>query len=264
MFPRGNQSVQIIIHSIVVLRNSTVEYGTINQQQTSVQQVVQHDHGRTVAHPLALVITTLENKMKITHAFVCRTALLGLSLMLQFTRSSGDPYPSSTKWTASTPWREARYTTFFGGVRHNDPLRVPSYRASDPVLWTRGGGSSGEEITDKTDQDEEDDTVLTNENDDDEEDELEDDEEDREFEEESYDEEDTILIASIKSKDRRRNKSESDALEYDEPYFLSPGVQIYTSFAPLLISRKIDMFHPRIVRGLRCVLKNKCSCSFSI
>jgi hypothetical protein len=42
---------------------------------------------------------------------------------------------------------------------------------------------------------------------------------------------------------------------YLEPYFMSPSVQLYATFGCMILSNKIDMFSPFVVRLIRYVLR---------
>jgi len=39
--------------------------------------------------------------------------------------------------------------------------------------------------------------------------------------------------------------------EYQEPYFMSPAIQLYTTFGAMMLSRRVDLFSPVVVRILR-------------
>ena len=41
--------------------------------------------------------------------------------------------------------------------------------------------------------------------------------------------------------------------EYQEPYFMSPAIQLYTTFGAMMLSRRVDLFSPVVVRILRYV-----------
>lgn len=72
------------------------------------------------------------------------------------------------------------------------------------------------------------------------------DEEDEFFDEDE--EEDVAMVESVMM------KSDKSAPVYVDPYFMSPMMQIYTTIGTILLTRKIDMFNPRIVRTIRCVV----------
>lgn len=63
-------------------------------------------------------------------------------------------------------------------------------------------------------------------------------------------EEETALAETLKKKSSSKNKS---AEPFVEPYFISPSLQMYTTFGTILLSRKIDMFNSKIVRLIRYV-----------
>ena len=104
------------------------------------------------------------------------------------------------------------------------------------------GGAEDEEDEEETDDEEEEDEEET---DDDETTDESEDEYDDETEEE--DEEDS-LASGLKKK-----SSTSEPQEFVEPYFISPSLQMYTTFGTILLSRKIDMFNPAVVRMVRYV-----------
>jgi hypothetical protein len=39
--------------------------------------------------------------------------------------------------------------------------------------------------------------------------------------------------------------------DYDEPYVISPSMQLYTTFGAMMISRRVDLFSPLLVRIIR-------------
>jgi len=47
------------------------------------------------------------------------------------------------------------------------------------------------------------------------------------------------------------NSSEKASEPFVEPYFISPSIQMYTTFGTILLSRKIDMLNPKMVRVIR-------------
>ncbi|MGK3757006.1 MAG: hypothetical protein ACI8RD_009320, partial [Bacillariaceae sp.] len=47
--------------------------------------------------------------------------------------------------------------------------------------------------------------------------------------------------------------------KFVDPYFISPSMQIYTTFGTILVSRKIDMFSPKVVKVIRYVKKQHSS-----
>jgi hypothetical protein len=72
-----------------------------------------------------------------------------------------------------------------------------------------------------------------------------------EVEEDEYDEEDYEQADEEEAQSSNVQTTENQV--YDEPYFLSPMAQMYTTFGGMMLARKVDMFNPTIVRLLRCV-----------
>jgi len=70
---------------------------------------------------------------------------------------------------------------------------------------------------------------------------------DDESESEEEEEEESSLASGLKKK----SKSKTPSGEIVEPYFVSPSLQMYTTFGTILLSRKIDMFSPTVVRLCR-------------
>ena len=71
---------------------------------------------------------------------------------------------------------------------------------------------------------------------------------------EEEEEEDSELASQLKKKSSISGSTETGSETFVEPYFVSPSLQMYTTFGTILLSRKIDMFNPKIVRLTRCVL----------
>jgi hypothetical protein len=122
--------------------------------------------------------------------------------------------------------------------------RISVLLSQDALLKIRGGFSDNhqeenEEESDDTDDNEEDEEAVV------EEEVAEEDEDDEEEEEEE--EVDSALVTSIKSK----KKTKDAASEYDEPYSMSISMMMYSTFVPILLSRKVDLYQPAIVRTLR-------------
>lgn len=65
------------------------------------------------------------------------------------------------------------------------------------------------------------------------------------YDEEEEAEEDDKIIASV------MKKSKGSETKFVDPYFISPSMQIYTTFGTILVSRKIDMFSPKVVKVIR-------------
>lgn len=81
-------------------------------------------------------------------------------------------------------------------------------------------------------------------------------------------EEEEVVVVKKKKKTRRKLSKSLKQLKvrekedagtqvgesaYDEPYFASPMLQLYTTFGFMLISRKLDLFQPKVVRIARYV-----------
>ncbi|MGK3740758.1 MAG: hypothetical protein ACI90V_007608 [Bacillariaceae sp.] len=73
------------------------------------------------------------------------------------------------------------------------------------------------------------------------------------YDEEEEAEEDDKIIASV------MKKSKGSETKFVDPYFISPSMQIYTTFGTILVSRKIDMFSPKVVKVIRYVKKQHSS-----
>ncbi len=122
------------------------------------------------------------------------------------------------------------------------------------MLSFRGGAKDDdEEAEEDEDENENDDEAEAEEDEEDDEtdgdaseDEYYDDEEESEEEEE---EEESSLASGLKKK----SKSKTPSGEIVEPYFVSPSLQMYTTFGTILLSRKVDMFNPTVVRLCRYV-----------
>jgi len=121
------------------------------------------------------------------------------------------------------------------------------------LLDYRGGGGDEEEEEDESETDSEDDDtteIETNENvivgDDNNDDDYESEESEDYTDEDDEEEEEDDEIADILMK-----KSSKKETNFVDPYFISPSLQIYTTFGTILLSRKIDMFSPKVVRLIR-------------
>ena len=114
------------------------------------------------------------------------------------------------------------------------------------VISIRGGADDGEQ------NDENDDEVEIGEYEEDYDessdgsDEVNDDssDEDEYYDDETDKEDESELTSQLKNKGK---SSET----FVEPYFISPSLQMYTTFGTILLSRKIDMFKPSVVRLIR-------------
>merc|ERR1712028_114026 len=103
----------------------------------------------------------------------------------------------------------------------------------------------------ETDSEDDDTTEIeTNENvivgDDNNDDDYESEESEDYTDEDDEEEEEDDEIADILMK-----KSSKKETNFVDPYFISPSLQIYTTFGTILLSRKIDMFSPKVVRLIR-------------
>lgn len=65
---------------------------------------------------------------------------------------------------------------------------------------------------------------------------------------EEEEEEESVLASQLKKKSSDKTKSSES---FVEPYFVSPSLQMYTTFGTILLSRKIDMFNPKVVGLVR-------------
>eukprot|EP00531_Pseudo-nitzschia_arenysensis_P012597 CAMPEP_0116132696 /NCGR_PEP_ID=MMETSP0329-20121206/9695_1 /TAXON_ID=697910 /ORGANISM="Pseudo-nitzschia arenysensis, Strain B593" /LENGTH=377 /DNA_ID=CAMNT_0003627247 /DNA_START=113 /DNA_END=1246 /DNA_ORIENTATION=+ len=131
---------------------------------------------------------------------------------------------------------------------------VASLEQQAKLLSVRGGAKDEEEKEDDDDDDEndedeaEDAEVEEEEEFDETEDGPSDDDEDEYYDDESEEEEDSTLATQLKKKSSKNDKSDEATVE---PYFISPSLQMYTTFGTILLSRKIDMFNPTVVRMIR-------------
>jgi len=124
-------------------------------------------------------------------------------------------------------------------------LSIGSLKQHSFMLNYRGGG----DVDESDDSDSEDQTEVEEDNAEDSEyDEAESEEDDTEDyydDEEDADAEDDVILADVMKKSERKEK------KFVDPYFISPSLQIYTTFGTILLSRKIDSFSPKIVRLIR-------------
>mmetsp|Transcript_32477 Transcript_32477/g.76423 ORF Transcript_32477/g.76423 Transcript_32477/m.76423 type:complete len:408 (-) Transcript_32477:454-1677(-) len=158
-------------------------------------------------------------------------------------------------WLSSS----SRIPAFCGSVerRSGDKRRLSEFQERS-ILALRGGEAESKSKSEKTnDEKTEEATVEESEDEDDEDDTTEDEEssEEEESDEEDYyddetedEDEDTVLAYQLKKKSRSQEESTQ---EYVEPYFISPSLQMYSTFGTILLSRKIDMFNPKVVRLIR-------------
>lgn len=105
---------------------------------------------------------------------------------------------------------------------------------------------AGNDVDEVTEDDE--DTEDENKTTDDESSEEDTDEDDYYDDETDEEVEDSVLAYQLKKKSSSQEKSTE---AYVEPYFISPSLQMYTTFGTILLSRKIDMFSPKVVRVVR-------------
>jgi len=64
-------------------------------------------------------------------------------------------------------------------------------------------------------------------------------------------EEESGLASQLKKKSSITSNKEKSSEFFVEPYFISPSLQMYTTFGTILLSRKIDMFNPKMIRLVR-------------
>jgi hypothetical protein len=75
--------------------------------------------------------------------------------------------------------------------------------------------------------------------------------EDDYYDDETDEEEETELASrSVKKPSTIGNKGKSSE-SFVEPYYISPSLQMYTTFGTILLSRKVDMFNRKVVRLIR-------------
>jgi hypothetical protein len=161
---------------------------------------------------------------------------------------------------------DATSTTTTTMNHHHDRYRIGSWRAATAfqripslthvALTTRGGANDGEDEDSDEDSDssdsedqEEESAAVAGEN------EVSDDDESEEdaYTDDEEDEETVKAVTVTPSKSEKKKKKQKGVEAYDEPFFMSPSMYLYTTFVPILISRKLDLYQPRVVRLLRCV-----------
>ena len=122
------------------------------------------------------------------------------------------------------------------------------------MLSVRGGAKDEED-----DEEEDDDDVESEETEDDEEEEEDETEDESSddvdyYDDETEEEEEDTLTSQLKKKSTSvDSKNEKASEDFVEPYFVSPSIQMYVTFGSILLSRKIDMFNPKVVRLARYV-----------
>ena len=125
-------------------------------------------------------------------------------------------------------------------------------------LWTlRGGGISNDEETttdDETDSDSEDDDDEED-SDGDEDSEVSDTDDDTDVveDDEEYDDEDDTVAVETPSSSSSSSSSKSMAAsrDYVDPLFPSPMMGIYSTIGIMMLSKRIDLFHPTVVKIAR-------------
>lgn len=169
--------------------------------------------------------------------------------------ASPSPTPHHLPKTTSTSFATSSGTFLAFVPQRSQPRISPE----DIALLLRGG-ANGDDDTD-VDELEED---GGEENDDADVAEVEDeaDEEDSadEYDNEDDEEEDlvdTALVTSIKPKQKKTSGTTGKVTEYDEPYSMPMTMTLYATLLPIMISRKVDLYNPAIVRTLRYVFTIK-------
>lgn len=66
--------------------------------------------------------------------------------------------------------------------------------------------------------------------------------EDEAYDDDEYDEEEDTQVSGT-----------SDKGEYVDPYFVSPQIQLYAVFGSMMLTKRIDMFNPFVVKLIRYV-----------
>ena len=120
------------------------------------------------------------------------------------------------------------------------------------MLSIRGGATDDD---DDDDEDAEEDEAEEEDEEEEEDDETDGDSSEDEYydDDESESEEEEEEESSLASGLKKKSKSKTPSGEIVEPYFVSPSLQMYTTFGTILLSRKIDMFSPTVVRLCRYV-----------
>ena len=113
----------------------------------------------------------------------------------------------------------------------------------------RGGATEEEdedEEEDADDEDDEGDEVAVEEAEEEEEDEYDDEDEDE------YDVEEEDEYDDEEEEDEEENAvADASESEYDEPYFMSPSMQLYTTLGAMMLGSRVDLFTPAVVRLVR-------------
>jgi hypothetical protein len=167
--------------------------------------------------------------------------LLATAVLAHGKRFTQVPYSIAAASTTTTTITRS-HLPFFVPQRSS---RISVLLSQDALLKIRGGFSDNhqeenEEESDDTDDNEEEEEAVVEE-------EVAEEDEDDEEEEEEEEEVDTALVTSIKPKKKKKDA----ASEYDEPYSMSISMMMYSTFVPILLSRKVDLYQPAIVWTLR-------------
>ncbi|KAL3943577.1 MAG: hypothetical protein SGBAC_002358 [Bacillariaceae sp.] len=111
----------------------------------------------------------------------------------------------------------------------------------------RGGASkktTEEETDDETDDEDEDSDIESDMEEEEEEDEVEEDEYDADEYDDEYDEE-------SEEEEEEASVTVADLGEIVEPYYVPAQLQLYVMFGSMMITRKLDMFNPGVVKVIR-------------
>ena len=73
---------------------------------------------------------------------------------------------------------------------------------------------------------------------------------DEEYDEDEYDDESEEYDEEVEEADAI---AETIVVEYVDPYFMSPAIQMYATFGCMMFGRRIELFSPMVVRILRYV-----------
>lgn len=130
------------------------------------------------------------------------------------------------------------------------------------MISVRGGAKDEEENDGENDDaiEKEEENGEEGSEDDDEYDETSDDEDETEndtsdeddyYDDETDEEEENELASQLKKKSIISSGKGKSSESFVEPYFVSPSLQMYTTFGTILLSRKIDMFNPKVVGLVR-------------
>ena len=169
------------------------------------------------------------------------TVLLGVMAMTCSIHPTADAFRPSRQWgLVSTKTQQQQH-------RHGVLNLASSSTCIDIIQSLRAGATDDDDDNDDdTNDDQGGEKIAQDEEDDDvDEDDVDDDEEDEEEEEEEDDDdEETLVVESPK---------DTAVGEYDEMLIPSPSMQMYSVIGVMLLSRKLDMFNPTVVRVGRYV-----------